>query len=168
MIDENGERVASYWVENDLGKIYHAFDELGSLSKTAKLEVVTESIGSLGALVSQAVRGRGDELFLVSTKALRHYRDLEGQPHKSDDRDAYLAARMRLFGMEGVRTPAPVSEEEQALARLIRLRFRLMDQKKISSVLRVDFLWRYRPRPHWSIVARRHRGTIRSDHRLRS
>lgn len=130
MIDENGERVASYWVENELGKIFQAFDELGSLSETAKLEVVTESIGSLGAMVSQAVRGRGDELFVVSTKALRHYRDLEGQPHKSDDRDAYLAARMQLFGMEGVRTPAPVSEEEQALARLIRLRFRLMDQKK--------------------------------------
>lgn len=130
MIEEKGERVASCWVENELGKIFRAFGELGSLSKTARLEVVTESIGSLGALVSQAVRGRGDELFLVSTKALRHYRDLEGQPHKSDDRDAYLAARMRLLGMEGVRTPAPMSEDEQALARLVRLRFQLMDQKK--------------------------------------
>ncbi len=130
MIDATGERVASRWVENDLGKIFQAFDELGSLGETAKLEVVTESIGSLGALVSQAARGRGDELFLVSTKALRHYRDLEGQPHKSDDRDAYLAARMQLFGMEGVRTPAPVSEDEQALARLIRLRSQLMDRRK--------------------------------------
>jgi transposase len=130
MINEVGERVASYWVENELGKIFQALEELGSLSETARLEVVTESIGSLGALVSQAVRGRGDDLYLVSTKALRHYRDLEGQPRKSDDRDAYLAARMRLFDMEGVRTPAPVSEDEQALARLIRLRFQLMDQKK--------------------------------------
>ena len=130
MIDENGERLASCWVENDLGKIFEAFDELGSLTEAGRLEVVTESDGSLGALVSQAVRARGDELFLVGTKALRHYRDLEGQPHKSDDRDAYLAARMLFFGMEGVRTPAPMSEDEQALARLIRLRFHLMDQKK--------------------------------------
>ena len=130
MIDGTGERLASCRVGNELGEIFQAFDELGSLSEATRLEVVTESIGSLGALVSQAVRGRGDGLFVVSTKALRHYRDLEGQPHKSDDRDAYLAARMQLFGMDGVRTPAPLSEEEQALARLIRLRFRLMDQKK--------------------------------------
>ena len=130
MSDGNGERLASCGVGTELGEIFQAFDELGSLSEATRLEVVTESIGSLGALVSQAVRGRGDGLFVVSTKALRHYRDLEGQPHKSDDRDAYLAARMQLFGMEGVRTPAPLSEEEQALARLIRLRFQLMDQKK--------------------------------------
>jgi transposase len=130
MIDETGERVAGCWVENELGKIFQAFEELGSLRETGKLEVVTESVGSLGAMVSQAVRARGDELYVVGTKALRHYRDCEGQPRKTDDRDAYLAARMRLFGMEGVRTAAPVNEDEQALARLIRLRFKLTDQKK--------------------------------------
>ena len=40
MNDENGERVASRWVENDLGKIFQAFDELGSLAETATHKLV--------------------------------------------------------------------------------------------------------------------------------
>jgi len=127
MINENGERVTSCWVENELGNIFQAFDELGSLSETEGLEVVTESIGSLGALVSQAVRGRGDELFVVSTKALRHYRDLEGQPRKDDDIDAFLAARMVVTGMKGCRLATDPQPEERALCRITRLR---MEQKK--------------------------------------
>ncbi len=36
----------------------------------------------------------GLEVWQVNPKALNHYRDLEGQPRKDDDIDAYLAARM--------------------------------------------------------------------------
>ncbi|MEM9558404.1 MAG: transposase [Acidobacteriota bacterium] len=66
----------------------------------------------------------------MNPKALDHFRDLEGQPHKDDERDAYLLARMAYLDMEGCRLALSPTPEEQVLRRLSRLQSRVTNQRK--------------------------------------
>jgi transposase len=70
------------------------------------------------------------ELWQVNTVALNHFRDLEGQPRKDDEWDAYLAARMVYLRMGGCREAIETSEEERSLSRLTRVHSRVTEDRK--------------------------------------
>jgi len=88
----------------------------------AKLVVVLESRRSHGRIVGEVAERLGCEVWVVNSIALNHYRAVEGQPHKTDRWDAYLAARMAYHQRLGCRVAAERTEEERVLSRLTRLR----------------------------------------------
>jgi hypothetical protein len=72
----------------------------------------------------------GCELWQINTVALNHYRDLEGQPRKNDEWDAYLGARMVYLRMGGCREVIETTEEERSLSRLTRIHSRVTEDRK--------------------------------------
>ena len=78
----------------------------------------------------------GIRIFQVNTVALNHFRDVEGQPRKDDEWDAYLAARMVYLRMKGCREVREITNEERALSRLTRSYARLTDDKSPSQSCR--------------------------------
>ena len=131
LLDDRGNRESACWVINRRDKIEEAVAQMVlALPGGVRLRVVTEGVRSLGWVVAQVSGSLGMEVWQVNPKALNHYRDLEGQPRKDDDIDAYLAARMVVFGMEGCRVAVDPQPEERALCRLTRLRRQLNDRRK--------------------------------------
>lgn len=92
------------------------------LPEGTKLVVVVESRRSHGRIVSEVADQLGCEVWVVNSVALNHYRPVEGQPHKTDPWDAYLAARMAYDEKLGCRVAAEKTQEERVLSRLTRLR----------------------------------------------
>lgn len=132
MLDDRGERQSACWVRNRRDKIEEAVAQMVLLLPAGvRLRFVTEGVRSLGWVVAQVSSTMGMEVWQVNPKALNHYRDLEGQPRKDDDIDAYLAARMVVFGMEGCRVAVDPRPEERALCRLTRLRRQLSDRRTV-------------------------------------
>lgn len=114
------------------------------VGRGTKLVVVVESRRSYGRLVADVAEELGCEVWQVNTVALNHYRAVEGQPRKSDEWDAYLAARMvhgRSRESRGCRPVPKVSAEERALSRLTRTHRRLKgDQTRRDAQLRAVLL----------------------------
>lgn len=130
MLDEKAERQESMWVANRVDEIEQALAELVLLlPEGVKLRVATEGLRSIGGILVQVAVRLGIQVWQVNPKALDHFRDLEGQPRKDDDRDAYLLARMCIYGMEGCRLAVDPRPEERVLCRLSRLHTQLTDQK---------------------------------------
>jgi transposase len=128
LLDEGGKRRGAFWVANRSDKIREGVTKAAlMLPGGARLRMVTEGLRSLGWVLTQIAFELGMQVWQVNPKALKHYRDLEGQPRKDDDIDAFLAARMVVFGMEGCRVAADPRPEERALCRITRLR---TEQKK--------------------------------------
>jgi transposase len=80
--------------------------------------------------VADAATELGCALWQVNTVALNHYRDLEGQPRKDDEWDAYLGARMVYLRMGGCREAIETTEEERSLSRLTRVHSRVTEDRK--------------------------------------
>ena len=134
LLDEHGERVRSRWVANRVDKIEEAVAELVlALPAGARLRLVTEATRSLGGVLAQVATGLGLELWQVNPKALARYREVEGQPRKDDDRDAWLAARMCIGGVAGCRKVIDPRPEERVLSRLSRLHLQI--QRKRTAAL---------------------------------
>ena len=106
-------------IEESLAEVMHCAGE------GADIVLVVESARSYGRLVADVARQLGFDLRQVGTVALNRYRSVEGQPRKSDDWDAYLAARMMFLGARGVRAVPEVSDSERTLSRLTRAHRRL-------------------------------------------
>jgi transposase len=120
-----------YDVANERGQIQELLAELLlAIRPDEHLVVVVESKRSHGRIVADAAVGLGCGLKQVNTVALNHYRDLEGQPRKDDEWDAYLAARMVFQKMGGCREATEVTEEERALSRLTRTHRRMVDERR--------------------------------------
>jgi transposase len=131
LLDEYKVRQGAQWVDNREDKVHEALmKQLLKLPEGYRLEMVTEGLRSIGGIVFQAATEVGIRVFQVNPKALDHYRDLEGQPRKDDDRDADLLARMRLNGVEGCRLALDAGPEERRLCRLTRLHTQLVQQRK--------------------------------------
>lgn len=107
-----------------------------SIEPGAKLVVVVESKRSYGFLVAEAAQKLGCEVWQVSTVGLNHFRDVEGQPRKDDEWDAFLAARMVFLRTRGCREILETTEEERVLSRLTRSYERLSNDKT-NQVLRL-------------------------------
>jgi transposase len=134
LIDEEGERVRSAWVANRADKIEEAIAQLVlALPAGVRLRLVTEATRSLGGVLAQVATSLGLELWQINPKALARYREVEGQPRKDDDQDAWLAARMCLGGVVGCRKVLDPQPEERALSRLSRLHTQLGSKR--SAVL---------------------------------
>ena len=94
LLDAAGEFEEKYSVANERGQIQELLAELLLAIRPRpeeQLVVVVESKRSHGRIVSDESVGLGCGLKQVNTVALNHYRDLEGQPRKDDEWDAYLA-----------------------------------------------------------------------------
>ena len=97
-----------------------------AIGSSAELVVVVESKRSHGRLVVEEATRLGCRVMQVNTVALNHFRDVEGQPRKDDEWDAYLAARMGHLRVRGCRAVVEISEQERALSRLTRSHCRLI------------------------------------------
>jgi transposase len=131
LLDAAGEVGERFSVANERSQIQELFAELLlAIPQDERLIVVVESKRSHGRIVSDVAVELGCDLRQVNTVALNHYRDLEGQPRKDDEWDAYLAARMVFFKMGGCREATEVTEEERALSRLTRTHRRVVDERR--------------------------------------
>jgi len=131
LLDAAGEFEERFSVANERGKIQELLAELLlAVRPGERLVVVVESKRSHGRVVSDVAVELGCDLRQVNTVALNHFRDLEGQPRKNDEWDAYLAARMVFLRMGGCRKATEVTEEERALSRLTRTHRRLVDERR--------------------------------------
>jgi transposase len=130
VFDERSERCKQLWVRNRAEEIHEALWKLMSeLPEGTKLAIVCEGLRSLAGILVQVATPLGVEIWQVNPKALDHFRDLEGQPRKDDDRDAELLALMRMRQMEGCRLAVDSRPEERVLCRLTRLHTQLVKQR---------------------------------------
>jgi transposase len=88
---------------------------------------MVESRRSVGYVVTEMALRLGLEVFSSGTHALEEFRDKEGQPRKSDERDAYLLARIGYLGYGVARRVLEITAEELELGRLVRWRQRLTE-----------------------------------------
>jgi len=131
--DENKNRKASMWVRNRAENIHtELINCLNLLPEGYRLEIVTEGLRSIGGILMQEASNLGLRMWQVNPKALEHYRILEGQPRKDDDRDADLLARMSINRIEGCRLAFDSLPEEKVLCRLTRIHSQLVRQRTMN------------------------------------
>lgn len=131
LLDGAGEFGERFSVVNSRDQIQELLAELIlSVGPEAQLVVVVESKRSHGRVVADVAVEIGCEVWQVNTVALNHFRDLEGQPRKDDEWDAYLGARMVFLRMGGCREVIETTQEERALSRLTRTYSRLVEDRK--------------------------------------
>jgi transposase len=125
LLSRDGEWEARQVVSNEHESIQQGFQRLLSGTQGESVRVVLESVYGFSAPVAEVSRDLGLELWQVNSKALDHYRDLEGQPRKDDDRDAFLLGRMSFGKMQGCQLAITPEPEAQRLRRIGRLHTRL-------------------------------------------
>jgi len=131
LLDTAGKFEERVDVINERGQIQEALAGLMlAVGPEVKLVVVVESKRSHGRIVADVAAELGCEVWQVNTVALNHFRDLEGQPRKDDEWDAYLGARMVYLRMGGCRIVTEVTEEERVLSRLTRVYSRETSDRK--------------------------------------
>jgi endonuclease YncB( thermonuclease family) len=92
LLDEDGVLDRRMTVTNRRDEIQEALAQLLlAVGPDVKLVVAVESKRSYGRVVADVAQELGCEVHQVNTVALNHFRDVEGQPRKDDDRDAFLA-----------------------------------------------------------------------------
>lgn len=137
LLDEKGEFNSRMTIVNRRDTVEAGLAELVlAIPSDTDLIVVVESKRSHGRLVTDVARDLGIRIFQVNTVALNHFRDVEGQPRKDDEWDAYLAARMVYLRMKGCREITETTNRERALSRLTRSHARLTDDR-IQQVMRL-------------------------------
>jgi len=130
LLDEDGAFESGEKVVNRRDRIEEVLAQLVLVvGPDTKLVVVVESKRSHGRIVADVATRLGCEVWQVNTVALNHFRDVEGQPRKDDEWDAFLAARMVYLRLRGCRLVTEVTEEERALSRLTRAHVRLTNDK---------------------------------------
>jgi len=130
MLDEDGEIILKTKVVNRRDAVEDALSELAlSVGSGTGLIVALESERSHGRLVTDVASALGIRVWKVKPVALNRFREVEGQPHKDDDWDAYLAARMVYLRAKGCREIVEHTDEERALSRLGRSYERLSRDK---------------------------------------
>lgn len=95
----------------------------------ARLRVVVEMRGGCGRVLYRTAVALGLEVWEVPPRALKSFRDSEGQPRKDDSLDAFLLARMGFVGSGRCRLLADPRPEEQRLCRVTRLHRQVTEQK---------------------------------------
>jgi transposase len=131
LLDADGDFEKRVEVINERGQIQELLAELMlATGPDGKLVVVVESKRSHGRIVADVAAELGCEVWQVNTVALNHFRDLEGQPRKDDEWDAYLGARMVYLRMGGCRIATETTEEERVLSRLTRTYSRVTEDRK--------------------------------------
>lgn len=136
-LDARGGLAGSRQVRNQRNAIRRVLLEIQEkLEAGEQLEVVLESLYAFSSPTAEVARDLGLGIRQAQATRLEYYRNLEGQPRKDDERDAYLLARMARFGMKGCRIALAPTPEEQVLRRLSRLH-RCITQQRQQSKLRL-------------------------------
>jgi len=131
LLDEHGDFESRLSMVNRRDHVEVAVAQLMlEIGSNAQLVVVVESKRSHGRVVADVAKELGCEVWQVNTVALNHFRDLEGQPRKDDEWDAYLGARMVFLRMGGCRIATETTEEERVLSRLTRVYSRETNDRK--------------------------------------
>ncbi len=144
LLTPDGDWQARQVVRNEHGSIQRGFQRLLSTTSGETVRVVLEGLYGFSASVAEVSIDLGLELWQANSKALNRYRDLEGQPRKDDDRDAFLLARMSYGKMQGCRLAIAPEPFTHRLRRISRLHTRL-------TKVRSDFARRMRSRlVEWS------------------
>jgi len=126
VLDGRGDRRLELWVKNRVDEIEGAVAKMAlALPQGGKLRLVTESGRSLGGVLARVAMGLGFEVWQANPKALARFREVEGQPRKDDDPDAWLLARMCMNRVAGCHLLADPRPEERVLSRLSRLHTQL-------------------------------------------
>lgn len=131
LLDEHGRQESVVRLANQRESILSTLQELHSSDPP---QMVLESLYGFSNVLADVARDLGFVLWQASSKALDRYRDLEGQPHKDDERDAYLLARMAWQGLKGCRLALEATPQEQTLRRLSRLHARVTEQRKVAKL----------------------------------
>ena len=126
LLDAGGKLSRSVRVSNRSESIEAALREVVQ-SVGGQVSVMVESRRSVGFVVTEVALRLGLEVYTAGTHALEEFRDKEGQPRKSDERDAYLLARLGSLGYGVARRVLEITTEEQELGRLVRWRQRLVE-----------------------------------------
>ena len=140
LLDEEGEIESRAKMVNRRDEVEGGLAKLVlAIPPNTELMIVVESKRSHGRLVTDVAKGMGLRIWQVNTVALNHFRDVEGQPRKDDERDAYLLARMVFLRTKGGREVIEITNEERALSRLTRSHSRLTGDRT-QQVLRLRAL----------------------------
>lgn len=126
--DSNGDQLRSLRVKNEEESLSKALRTLVPVDEATTIHLVVESLYGFSARLVEIGRDLGFTLWQVNPKAVKSFRDLEGQPHKSDEIDASLLARMVCLKMRGCRLATRPRPEELQLRRLGRLHKQLTEQ----------------------------------------
>jgi transposase len=130
VVDGSGCRGPAMDVRNQLEVVEDALARLVVPAPAgAEVRVVVEGVRGLGSLVCRVAGVMGFELWQANTVALNRFREVEGQPRKDDDWDAYLLARMCFVKAQGCRRVIEAQPEERQLGRLGRLHSSLTQQR---------------------------------------
>ncbi len=121
LLSRDGEWEARQVVSNEHRSIERSFQRLLRRTQGESIRVVLEGLYGFSASVAEVARDLGLELWQANSVALDHYRDLEGQPRKDDDRDGFLLARMSFTKMQGCQLAIAADPEAQRLRRISRL-----------------------------------------------
>jgi transposase len=135
LLDDDGEVEQRVKVVNRRDRIQECLARLIlALGKDTTPVIVVESKRAHGRLVVEEAGRLGCQVMQVNTVALNHFRELEGQPRKDDEWDAFLAARMAYLRLRGCRELVEVTDEERALSRLTRSYTRLTGDRTQQTV----------------------------------
>lgn len=130
VLKEDGTAGAWQSVKNSYEEVRKALEGLRrEMPRGTVLQLVVDSRRSLNAVVVRVAIEIGLEVWQVNPVAVERFREVEGQPRKDDDQDAFLNARMRYMGAQGCRLLANPRPEEIQLCRLTRLHTRLTEQR---------------------------------------
>ncbi len=130
LLSAEGELEWSRSVENQRGPLEATLQDLLSrLPSGVRVRMVVEGLYGFATRVVEIARDLGLEIWQANPKALKHYRDLEGQPRKDDPRDAFLLARLGYGKMQGCRLAIALDPAQEQLRRLSRLHTRLTQQR---------------------------------------
>jgi len=130
LLDEAGEHERLVKTVNQRDRVQECLAKLIlAAGEGASLVVVVESKRAHGRLVVEEALKLGCEVMQANTVALNHFRDVEGQPRKDDEWDAFLAARMAYLRLRGCRELVEVTDQERALARFTRSHGRLTEDR---------------------------------------
>jgi hypothetical protein len=106
MVVLKGDGTAGAWqsVGNSCVEVRKVLESLRrEMPRGAVLQLVVDSRRSLNAVVVRVAIELGLEVWQVNPVAVERFREVEGQPRKDDDQDAFLNARMRYMGAKGCR-----------------------------------------------------------------
>jgi transposase len=126
--DAQGEQIRSLRVRNDEEKLRKALSALVGHHDPGEVHVVLETTYGFSTRLVELVRDLGYTIWQVNPKALKSFRDLEGQARKTDAIDASLLARMACLKMKGCRLALSPRPDEQRLRGLGRLHEQLTTQ----------------------------------------
>jgi len=129
MLGTDGEMELEMKVVNRMDAIEEALAELILSAEGQELIVAVESTRSHGRLVADVASSLGIRVWKVNPVALSRFREVEGQPRKDDEWDAFLLARMVFLRAKGCRQAVESTDEERSLSRLGRSHDRLTQDK---------------------------------------